>query len=230
MSCPQGYDKATIFIKPIAHDATVEELQLYYEQFGDILSVNIPADRLTQQFKGYAFIEFLHPDDAATARDRTNGSILLGHNVTVEIAEGPRKTPAEMQHRKDVRRRFQSSRDYRGRSDRSYHQHRSSFGNAGRHPRDQYRSSEQAHRRPQFERSRSRRREFVPTRRRHIEPIIRVSPSTSPSVDGSQSHKRSVSRSMSRSRSRSRFGRKFERDLRSIERSRSNSPSRLESR
>ncbi|PAA74483.1 hypothetical protein BOX15_Mlig015740g2 [Macrostomum lignano] len=92
MSCPQGYDKATIFIKPIAHDATVEELQLYYEQFGDILSVNIPADRLTQQFKGYAFIEFLHPDDAATARDHTNGSILLGHNVTVEIAEGPRKS------------------------------------------------------------------------------------------------------------------------------------------
>lgn len=58
--------------------------------FGDILDVNLPLDYSTQKHKGFAFIEFQLPEDAAVAIDNMDNSELLGKTVRVNISKPKR--------------------------------------------------------------------------------------------------------------------------------------------
>lgn len=53
--------------------------------------------------RGFGFVQFVDPADAADAKYHMDGQILLGREVTVVFAEENRKKPSEMRARDRVR-------------------------------------------------------------------------------------------------------------------------------
>lgn len=49
--------------------------------------------------RGFGFVQFVDPADAAEAKYHMDGQILLGRELTVVFAEENRKKPADMRHR-----------------------------------------------------------------------------------------------------------------------------------
>ncbi|XP_046839199.1 peptidyl-prolyl cis-trans isomerase-like isoform X2 [Xenia sp. Carnegie-2017] len=55
--------------------------------FGDITDVQIPLDYSTQKHRGFGFVEFELPEDAAAAIDNMNESELFGRTIRVNLAK-----------------------------------------------------------------------------------------------------------------------------------------------
>lgn len=53
--------------------------------------------------RGFGFVQFVDPADAADAKYHMDGQILLGRELTVVFAEENRKKPSEMRARDRVR-------------------------------------------------------------------------------------------------------------------------------
>jgi len=53
--------------------------------------------------RGFGFVQYLEPADAADAKHHMDGEILFGRELTVVFAEENRKKPAEMRARDRVR-------------------------------------------------------------------------------------------------------------------------------
>lgn len=56
--------------------------------------------------RGFGFVQYVDPADAAEAKYHMDGQILLGREVTVVFAEENRKKPADMRARERVRLNF----------------------------------------------------------------------------------------------------------------------------
>ncbi|KAK4756067.1 hypothetical protein SAY87_009824 [Trapa incisa] len=162
------------------------------------------ADSFCREPRGFAFVEFVDPYDAADAQHRLNGEIFAGRRLAVVVASETRKKPQEMRHRNRNRRpaRDGGQRGYRGRS-------RSRSLSRSRSPRA-----------PSGSRARHHSRSYSPAPRRHkdysVSPSERqrqelsISPRGPPRDIGEPEYKREnnqwrSSRSPSGSRSRSAF-------------------------
>lgn len=53
--------------------------------------------------RGFAFVQFVDPYDAAEAQHRMHGQIFAGREISVVVAAETRKRPEEMRHRARVR-------------------------------------------------------------------------------------------------------------------------------
>lgn len=53
--------------------------------------------------RGFAFVEFVDPYDAADAQYRLNGEIFAGRRLSVVVAAETRKRPQDMRHRNRFR-------------------------------------------------------------------------------------------------------------------------------
>lgn len=56
-----------------------------------------------RQPRGFGFVQFVDPADAAEAKYQMDGHVLLGREVTVVFAEENRKKPSDMRHREGPR-------------------------------------------------------------------------------------------------------------------------------
>lgn len=131
----------------------------------------------TRDPRGFGFVQFVDPADAADAKSHMDGQILLGRELTVVYAEENRKKPSEMR-----------ARD-RG---RSYDSRRSVYSRSPRYALTYSRSPDYYSPSP---RRRRYSRSISPRDRRYRE----QSYSRSPYGSRSRSHSRSYSRSRSRS-------------------------------
>ncbi|KAJ3012029.1 hypothetical protein HKX48_006523, partial [Thoreauomyces humboldtii] len=82
-------NKTTIYAGGL--DATVSEQTLHaaFLPFGDILSVQIPPDpssSVTNSHRGFGFVEYEHPEDAASAIENMEGAELFGRTIRVNLA------------------------------------------------------------------------------------------------------------------------------------------------
>jgi len=80
-------NKKIIYIGGLAEEVDDKMLQAAFIPFGDILDVNIPIDYETSKHRGFAFLEYELPEDAAAAIDNMNESELCGRTVRVNIAK-----------------------------------------------------------------------------------------------------------------------------------------------
>ncbi|KAE8674976.1 Serine/arginine-rich SC35-like splicing factor SCL30A [Hibiscus syriacus] len=55
--------------------------------------------------RGFVFVQYVDPADAAEAKYQMDGQVLLGRELTVVFAEEKRKKPTEMRYRERARRR-----------------------------------------------------------------------------------------------------------------------------
>ena len=53
--------------------------------------------------RGFGFVQYLDPNDAADAKYNMDGQVLLGRELTVVFAEENRKKPSEMRAREHYR-------------------------------------------------------------------------------------------------------------------------------
>ncbi|EYU39983.1 hypothetical protein MIMGU_mgv1a020341mg, partial [Erythranthe guttata] len=70
------------------------------------------------ELRGFGFVEYVDPEDAAEAKYEMDGQILLGRELTVVFAEENRKKPSQMRARERRRETSSPIGDYRSR--RSY--------------------------------------------------------------------------------------------------------------
>ncbi|CAI0406520.1 unnamed protein product, partial [Linum tenue] len=98
-----------------------EDLRGPFSQFGPLKDIYLPRDYYTGKPRGFGFIQFVEPADAAEAKYNMDGEVLLGRELTVVFAEENRKKPSEMRARDrgSELRRSHSSRYGRSRYSRS---------------------------------------------------------------------------------------------------------------
>ncbi|KAK2647352.1 hypothetical protein Ddye_014841 [Dipteronia dyeriana] len=102
----RGRDLPTsLLVRNLHHDCRPEDLRGPFSQFGRLKDIYLPRDYHTGEPRGFGFVQFVDPADAADAKYHLDGSVLLGRELTVVFAEENRKKPAEMRAREPSRGR-----------------------------------------------------------------------------------------------------------------------------
>ncbi|XP_008777891.1 serine/arginine-rich SC35-like splicing factor SCL33 isoform X2 [Phoenix dactylifera] len=112
----------SLLVRNLRRDCRPEDLRRPFGQFGPLKDIYLPRDYYTGEPRGFGFVQYVDPNDAAEAKYQMDGQILLGRELTVVFAEENRKKPADMRARERPRGR---AYDYR-RSPRYSHSPRHS--------------------------------------------------------------------------------------------------------
>ncbi|KAJ7955417.1 Serine/arginine-rich SC35-like splicing factor [Quillaja saponaria] len=133
----RGRDLPTsLLVRNLRHDCRQEDLRRPFGQFGQLKDIYLPKDYYTGEPRGFGFVQFVDPTDAADAKYHMDGQILLGRELTVVFAEENRKKPSDMRSR-ERSGRFQDRRRSPPRYSRSPQYSRS--------PLPRYRSYSKSH-------------------------------------------------------------------------------------
>ncbi|XP_056852817.1 serine/arginine-rich SC35-like splicing factor SCL30A isoform X1 [Raphanus sativus] len=89
----------SLLVRNLRHDCRQEDLRRPFEQFGPVKDIYLPRDYYTGDPRGFGFIQYVDPADAAEAKHHMEGYLLLGRELTVVFAEENRKKPTEMRTR-----------------------------------------------------------------------------------------------------------------------------------
>ncbi len=75
-----------IYVGNLSYQATSEDLQELFEQFGDVDSVSIIEDRDTGRSRGFGFVEMTDKEAGESAIEQLNGTEHQGRTLTVNEA------------------------------------------------------------------------------------------------------------------------------------------------
>ncbi|EOA31245.1 hypothetical protein CARUB_v10014415mg [Capsella rubella] len=89
----------SLLVRNLRHDCRQEDLRRPFEEFGPVKDIYLPRDYYTGDPRGFGFIQYVEPADAAEAKHHMDGFLLLGRELTVVFAEENRKKPTEMRTR-----------------------------------------------------------------------------------------------------------------------------------
>ncbi|KAL9262099.1 Serine/arginine-rich SC35-like splicing factor SCL30A-like protein [Drosera capensis] len=99
-----GRESATsLLVRNLRRDCRPEDLRGPFGRFGPIKDIYLPRDYYSGEPRGFGFVQFVDPVDAADAKYEMNGYVLLGRELTVVFAEENRKKPSEMRARQRSR-------------------------------------------------------------------------------------------------------------------------------
>ncbi|OMO51869.1 hypothetical protein CCACVL1_29543 [Corchorus capsularis] len=102
----RGRDLPTsLLVRNLPLDCRPEDLRGPFGQFGRLKDIYLPRDYYTGEPRGFGFVQYLDPADAADAKYHMDGYVLLGRELAVVYAEENRKKPSEMRARERVRDR-----------------------------------------------------------------------------------------------------------------------------
>jgi cold-inducible RNA-binding protein len=76
----------SIYVGNLAHEATEDELNQVFGEFGAVTSVSIIKDRETGRPRGFAFVEMPDNNEAAEAIKQLNLREISGRPITVNEA------------------------------------------------------------------------------------------------------------------------------------------------
>ncbi|XP_024022293.1 serine/arginine-rich SC35-like splicing factor SCL33 [Morus notabilis] len=184
----RGRDLPTsLLVRNLRHDCRQDDLRRPFGQFGPLKDIYLPKDYYTGEPRGFGFVQYVDPTDAAEAKYHMDGQVLLSREVTVVFAEENRKKPSDMRQRERGRGRYRDRRRSPPRYSRSP---------PPRQARSRSRSGEYYS--PPKQRNYS--RSVSPQERRYSR---ERSYSQSPRYNGSRSRSQSPVRGPSRSRSQS---------------------------
>ncbi|KAI0504861.1 hypothetical protein KFK09_015815 [Dendrobium nobile] len=122
----------SLLVRNLRHDCRPEDLRKPFGQFGPLKDIYLPRDYYSGEPRGFGFVQYVDPADAAEAKYQMDGQILLGRELTVVYAEENRKKPVDMRARERVSRSYGHRRSPR-RFTRSPHYSRSRSPAPARH-------------------------------------------------------------------------------------------------
>lgn len=76
-----------IFVSNICRAATNFQLNKLFSEYGEVTSAKIMIDEITEESRGYGFIEMKELSDARRAVESLNGTLFLGKIINVSIAK-----------------------------------------------------------------------------------------------------------------------------------------------
>jgi cold-inducible RNA-binding protein len=76
-----------LFVGGVSWNASDASLREAFSEFGEVTDAKIITDRETGKSRGFGFVTFKNPDDAARAMQTMSGSTLDGRTITVNEAE-----------------------------------------------------------------------------------------------------------------------------------------------
>ncbi|KAH3676126.1 hypothetical protein WICMUC_002423 [Wickerhamomyces mucosus] len=79
--------KGLIYISRLPKGFEKNEILKYFNQFGNIININIPINKKTGNFKHYAFLQFDDLNDAKIAVETMNNYLILGHILKCKLIE-----------------------------------------------------------------------------------------------------------------------------------------------
>ncbi|XP_070556735.1 peptidyl-prolyl cis-trans isomerase E-like [Ptychodera flava] len=80
-------NKRIVYVGGLAEEVDEKVLHAAFIPFGDLVDIQIPLDYETEKHRGFAFVEFESPEDAAAAIDNMNDSELFGRTIRVNLAK-----------------------------------------------------------------------------------------------------------------------------------------------
>ncbi|KAL3571355.1 hypothetical protein D5086_025259 [Populus alba] len=89
----------SLLVRNLRHDCRPEDLRRPFEQFGALKDIYLPRDYYTGEPRGFGFVQYADPHDAAEAKHHMDGRVFLGRELTVVFAEENRKKPVDMRAR-----------------------------------------------------------------------------------------------------------------------------------
>ncbi|GAB2266321.1 hypothetical protein Dimus_001335 [Dionaea muscipula] len=93
---PRSPAPSGLLVRNVALDTRPEDLRVPFERFGPVKDVYLPRNYYTGEPRGFGFVKFRHPEDAAEAKERLNHTVIGGREIRIVFAEENRKTPHEM--------------------------------------------------------------------------------------------------------------------------------------
>lgn len=85
-------ESGRLFVRNLNYTCTQDDLEQVFSQYGELTEVHFPIDKSTSLPKGYAYIEFMFPQNAKTAYENLNGTIFQGRNFHL-IPSKPKPAP-----------------------------------------------------------------------------------------------------------------------------------------
>ncbi len=76
-----------LFVGGLSWDTTTEDLTTAFARFGTVIDATVILDRATGRSRGFGFVTFEKPPDAAEAVKAMNGAELDGRTLKVNLAE-----------------------------------------------------------------------------------------------------------------------------------------------
>lgn len=73
-------ESGRLFVRNLNYTCTQEDLEEVFSRYGELTEVHFPIDKSTSLPKGYAYVEFMFPENAKTAYENLNGTIFQGRN------------------------------------------------------------------------------------------------------------------------------------------------------
>jgi RNA recognition motif-containing protein len=82
-----------LFVGNLPYDMTEPDLREFFAPVGTLSTVIIPVDRETGKRRGFAFVEFSDPAQAAEASRKLNNQPFKGRNITINEARARESRP-----------------------------------------------------------------------------------------------------------------------------------------
>jgi cold-inducible RNA-binding protein len=79
-----------LFVAGLDYDVDDHQLAEHFDPSGRVTRAIVILDKETNRSKGFGFVSFVTPSDAAAALEALDGSELLGRRITVKYAEDNR--------------------------------------------------------------------------------------------------------------------------------------------
>ncbi|XP_026425761.1 serine/arginine-rich SC35-like splicing factor SCL33 isoform X1 [Papaver somniferum] len=125
----------SLLVRNLRRDCRPEDLRRPFGQFGPLKDIYLPRDYYSGDPRGFGFVQYIDPADAAEAKYQMDGQILHGRELTVVFAEENRKKPSDMRARERVR-----GRSYDRRRSPARHSHSPRYSRSPRQERYRSRS------------------------------------------------------------------------------------------
>jgi RNA recognition motif-containing protein len=84
--------RVNIYVGNLLNEINEDDLRQAFEAFGQVASVNVLKDRVTDEPRGFAFVEMPAEAEGQSAIDGLNGKELKGRSLSVNEAR-PRRQP-----------------------------------------------------------------------------------------------------------------------------------------
>jgi len=85
-------ESGRLFVRNLNYTCTQSDLEEVFSKYGELTEVHFPIDKKTSLPKGYAYVEFMFPQNAANAYNELNGTIFQGRNFHL-IPSKPKPEP-----------------------------------------------------------------------------------------------------------------------------------------